>query len=252
MVPTRTLLSVSLLLVFGSLPAAAGPTSHAMELDEDGSVLFVDLENGRLLRLRDGQLMVVAQLDEVPDGDARKNLIRSIDGELYVGQKKTVWRVSGEGEIEVTKPPSELKSLFANRPGDLAPDGSVYVARDFRNIQRSLPGGDSHPVLATDLISKIYSISVTPYGRVFFANNAEIAKLNAEGEVEILQELEGERIYGLAALGENAVLVLRQRDGEAARVERLDVLGNTEVIVSGEQIATVSKDAPVEIANPAN
>jgi len=46
--PTRILLAVSLVLMLGGLPAVAGTTSHAMELDQDGSVLFVDLEHGRL------------------------------------------------------------------------------------------------------------------------------------------------------------------------------------------------------------
>jgi len=184
----------------------------------------------------------------VPEGDARQNLIRAISGELYLGLKKAVWMVTPEGEVEAVKPPSELKELFVNRPGDLAPDGSIYVARDFRNIQRFLPGGDSHPVLATDVISKIYTISVTPYGRVFFANNAEIAKLDAQGEVQILQELVGEKIHGLAAVGENAVLVLRQRDGESPRLERLDAFGNAQVLVTAENIGAVSRDTPVQIA----
>jgi hypothetical protein len=247
--PKRIVLSVTLVLALGSLPVLAGPTSHAMEVDENGAVLFVDLDKGRLLRLADGQLTVVSQLEGVPDGDAMQNLIRSISGELYVGLKKTVWVVTPEGELESAKPPPELKVLFANRPGDLAPDGSVYVARDFKNIQRSLPGGDSHPVLVTDVIGKIYSLSVTPYGRVFFANNSEIAKLDAQGEVEILQQVEGERILGLAAMGENAVLVLRQKDGEGSRLERLDVLGNTEVLVSADQIGAVSEGAPVRVAD---
>jgi len=219
-----------------------------MEVDENGAVLFVDLDKGRLLRLEDGQLTVVSQLEGVPDGDVMQNLIRSISGELYLGQKKTVWKVAPEGEVELVKPPPELKVLFANRPGDLAPDGSVYVARDFKNIQRSLPGGDSHPVLVTDVIGKIYSLSVTPYGRVFFANNAEIAKLDAQGEVEILQKLEREKIHGLASMGENAVLVLRQKEGEGPRLERLDTLGTIEVVVSADHIEAVSIQAPVQIA----
>ena len=248
MVPTRIALSVAIVWVLASLPALAGPTSHAMELDEDGSILFVDLERGRLLRLDDGQLTVVSQLEGVPEGDAMQNLIRSISGELYLGQKKTIWKVTPEGAVEAVKPPPELKVLFANRPGDLAPDGSVYVARDFKSIQRSLPGGDSHPVLAVDVISKIYSISVTPYGRVFFANNSEIAKLDAQGEIEILQEIDGEKIHGLAAMGENAVLVLRQKKVEGTRLERLDTFGNAEVLVTADHIEAVSIQAPVQIA----
>jgi len=220
-----------------------------MELDEDGAVLFVDLERGRLLRFFEGQLSVMSALEGVPEDDARRNLIRSIDGELYLGQKKAVWKVTPAGDVEAAKPPSELKSLFLNRPGDLAPDGSVYVARDFKNIQRSLPGGDTHPVLITDVISKIHSFSVTPYGRVFFANNAEIAKLDALGEVAILQKIEGETILGLAAVGERVVLVLVQKDGEAARLERLNTSGDSEVLVSGDQIAAVSRDFPLQIAN---
>lgn len=146
-------------------------------------------------------------------------------------------------------PPAELKALFANRPGDLAPDGSVYVTRDFRNIERSLPGGDSHPVLITDVISKIHSMSVTPYGRVFFANNAEVAKLNAKGEVEVLQELDGDVILGMAAENENSVLVLRRRKSEAPRLERIDNFGTSHVLVTAEQISAVTKDSPMQIAN---
>lgn len=249
MVPTRVSMSLALLLAVGSLPVLAGPTSHAMELEEDGSILFVDIESGRLLRLREGQLSVVSQLEGVPEGDAMHNLIRAMTGEVYLGQKKTVWKIGPEGDLESVKPPAELKTLFANRPGDLAPDGSIFVARDFKNIQRSLPGGDAHPVLVTDMISRIYSMSATPYGRLFFANNTEIAKLDAKGEVEILQQVEGEKIYGLAALGENAVLVLRQRDGEGARLEKLDTFGKVEEVVSAAHIAAVSPQAPVEIAS---
>lgn len=248
MIPTRISLSVFLMVLVCVLPAFAGPTSHAMEVDEDGSVLFVDLDRSRLLRFADGELTVVSELEGVPEGDVMQNLILSIAGDLYVGQKKTVWKVTSDGGLEAVKPPSELKVLFVNRPGDLAPDGSVYVARDFKNLQRSLPGGDSHPVLATDVISKIHSISVTPYGRVFFANNAEIAKLDAEGNVKILQKLEGERVLGLAAMGENAVLVLRRKDGSSARLERLDISGNTEILVSADHIGTVAADVPVQIA----
>lgn len=247
MVPTRVLLSVLLALGLCCLPAYAGSTSHAMELDEDGAVLFVDLEKGRLLRFHEGQLSVMSGLEGMPADDAKENLIRSIDGDLYLGQKKAVWKVISGGEVETAKPPSELKSLFVNRPGDLAPDGSVYVARDFKNIQRSLPGGDAHPVLITDVISKIHSIAVTPYGRVFFANNTEIAKLDAQGEVKILQKFDAERILGLAAVGENVVLVLRQKDAEPARLERLDTSGSIELLVSGDQIAAVSREEPVQV-----
>ena len=126
------------------------------------------------------------------------------------------------------------------------------MAKDFRNIQRSLPGGDAHPVLATNVISKIHSMAVTPYGRVFFANNSEIAKLDAQGEVEILQELEDEQVFGMVALGENSVLVLRRSASEPDRIERLDALGNSEVVVTAEQIAAVSREASVEIASASN
>ncbi len=251
MVPTRWLLSVSVLFLLGSVPVAAGPTSHAMESDDD-SILFVDLERGRLLRLRGNELSVVAELDAVPAGDAMQNLVHSVDGETYIGQKKTVFLIGADGTLEPSKPPSSLKPLFSNRPGDLAPDGSVYVAKDFRNIQRSLPGGDAHPVLATNVISKIHSMAVTPYGRVFFANNSEIAKLDAQGEVEILQELEDEQVFGMVALGENSVLVLRRSASEPDRIERLDALGNSEVVVTAEQIAAVSREASVEIASASN
>ena len=248
MVPTRVLESVSLLLIASAVPVLAGPTTHAMELAENGAVLFVDLDRGRLLRYHEDRLTLVSELKGVPASDVMQNLVLAVTGELYIGHKKSVWMVKPDGAVESAKPPAELKELFVNRPADLAPDGSVYLARDFKNIQRSLPGGDAHPVLTTDVISRIHTMSVTPYGRVFFANNAEIAKLTAEGEVEILQELEKERILGLAAAGENTLLVLRQREGEGPRLERLDAFGNAELLVSAEQIAAVSRDAPVQIA----
>lgn len=247
MVPTRIVVSALIVVALGALPFSAGPVSHAIELDEDRSVLFVDLAAGRVLRLREGQLSVVADLAGKVEGDGLQNLVLSISGELYLGQKKAVWSVLADGSLEPAKPPKELKVLFLNRPGDLAPDGSVYVARDFRNIERSLPGGDTHPVLATDLISKIHSLSVTPYGRVFFSNNAEIAKLNAQGEVAILQELDGDVILGLAAQNENTVLVLRRNEANAFRLERLQTSGNIEVLVSADQIAAVTKEVPVQI-----
>lgn len=249
MVPMRIFLPVFLVLGSVAMAALAGPTSHALELEEAGSVLFVDLDGGRLLRLHEDQLTLVAELAEIPAGDLRQNLVLSITGQVYLGQKKSVWEVTAAGELEAVKAPAELKVLFVNRPADLAPDGSLYVARDFKNIDRSLPGGDSHPVLITDVISKIHSIAVTPYGRVFYANNSEIAKLDAQGEVNILQKIEDEKIFGMGAIGENEVLVLRQKDGEAVRLERLDTIGKTEVLVSAEQIATVSRDNPVEITS---
>ena len=247
MVPTRMILSVSLSFLLSPWSAVAGPTSHAMETDESGAVLFVDLERGRLLRFQDGQLSLLSDLEGVPDGDLMQNLVLSITGELYLGQKKSVWKISPDGAIESATPPKEIKALFSNRPGDLAPDGSVYVSRDFKNIQRSLPGGDAHPVLASDVISRIHSMSVTPYGRVFFANNTEIAKLDAKGEVAMLQDFYGEKVFGLAAVGENAVLVLRQPEGEGLRLERLDIFGSTQTVVSPEQMAAVAKDQPVQI-----
>lgn len=250
MVPTRIVLSVLIVVALRALPISAGPVSHAMEVDEDGSILFVDLLEGRLLRLREGQLSLESNLEGVAEGDAMQNLVLSITGDLYVGQKKAVWKVGADGAVEAAKPPTELKSLFINRPGDLAPDGSVYVVRDFKNIQRSLPGGDAHPVLATEGIRRIHSIAVTPYGRVFFANNAEIAKLDAKGQVEILQELNGDTILGMAAQGEHSVLILRGSEQAPTRLERLDTRGNTEVLVSAEQIAAVTREAPVQIADP--
>lgn len=247
MVRRRIFSAIGLGMLLGGLPLSAGRISHAMEVTDDGSVLFVDIERGRLLRYHDGSLSVASELSGVAGEDAMQNLIRAIDGELYLGQKKTVWTVSPTGEVEAVKPPGELKNLFKERPGDLAPDGSVYVARDFRNIERALPGGDSHPVLVTDVISKIHTIAVTPYGRVFFANNSEIAKLDAEGEVAILQQIEGEKIFGLAAVGESAVLVLRQKDGEGLRLEHLDLSGNIRQVASADHIASVKTDQPVQI-----
>jgi hypothetical protein len=246
MIRTRFLSSLTLGLILGAMPVAAGPISHAMELDPEGAVYFVDVERGRLLRYEKGSLSVFSELSGVTAGGAMQNLIRTVDGELYLGQKKAVWKLSPTGAVEAVKPPAELKNLFKERPGDLAPDGSVYVARDYRTIERALPGGDAHPVLTTDVISKIHSMSATPYGRVFFANNSEIAKLDAEGEITIFQELEGDKVLGLAAVGENAVLVLRQSEGAGLRLEHLDALGKTRELVSAEQIAAVTMEQPVD------
>ena len=246
MLRTRFLSSLALSLILGAMPIAAGPITHALEVEPEGSVFFVDIERGRLLRYLDGSLSVFSELDGVSGDDALQNLVRTIDGELYLGQKKTVWKIHTTGEVEASKPPADLKNLFKERPGDLAPDGSVYVARDFRNIERALPGDDAHPILMTDLISKIYSMAVTPYGRVFFANNAEIAKLDAQGEIEILQKLDGDKIFGLAALGENSLLILRQTEGAGLRLEHMDAMGKIRELVSAEQTATVTMDRPID------
>jgi len=245
---TRVSQSVALLSLALALPASAGPTSHAMEVDGDGAVLFVDLQRGRLLRFHEGELSVASELTGVPAGDHLRNLVMSITGELYLGEKKTVWKIGEDGSVESTKPPAELKALFIKRPADLAPDGSVYVARDFKNIERSLPGGDAHPVLTTDIISKIYSMAVTPYGRVFFGNNTEVAKLTAEGEVEMVLEIKEGSVLGLAALGERAVLLLRRHEKDAVSLERIHINGNREVLLSVDQIASVTSGSPVKIA----
>ena len=233
----RLLSSASLLVVLVAVPASAGPVSHALETGADGSILLVDLERARLLRWHEGELSVLSALEGVPAGDARQNLISSIDGEIFLGVKKSVFRVLDGGGLEATKPPAGLKNLFRGRPADLAPDGSVFVAADFKQIERSLPGGDTHPVLINDTISRIHSMAVTPYGRVFFSNSSEIAKLKADGSVEVLLDVRGDTILGLAALGENECLLLRQdRDGRQT-LERLDNFGNVEVVVTAEQIS---------------
>lgn len=245
----RISLSVSILLLSaGSM--LAGPISHAIEVDPAGSVLFVDLDRGRLLRYLDGELSVAADLTGVPEGDVRQNLVLTVEGDLYLGQKRAVWKVSADGSVESSKPPSQIKQLFINKPGDLAPDGSIYVSRDFKTIERALPGGDAHPVLTTDVISRIHSIAVSPYGRVFFANSSEIAKISAKGEVTVLRDLRGEKVFGLAALGENEVLVLRQGDGEGLRLEKLDSSGNTVVVVEPGQMAAVSEGEPLRVHAP--
>lgn len=247
MVPTRVFSSVFFLLLLGVSASSAGPTSHAMELSPDGSLFIVDIDNGRLLRLAGAELTIYSSLQGVPPGDHLQNLVLTPTGELFLGEKKAVWKVAADGSVNATKPPAQIKSLFIGRPGDLAPDGSIYVARDFRNISRSLPGGDSHPVLTTDTISKIHSMSVTPYGRVYFGNTSEVAKLNAQGEVEILVDLQGQAVMGLAAEGENAVLLLRRnRDGKLY-LERIDIFGNAELLLTSEDIAAVTTEHAVTL-----
>ena len=165
MAPIRLVLSVSLLAVLVAVPASAGPTSHALAMARDGSILFVDLDQNRLLRLHEGELSVASNLDGVPEGDHLQNLILTLDDELYIGVKKTIWRIAADGSVEAATPPKKLKSLFGGKPGDLGRDGSVYLARDSRSIERSLPGGDALPVLATDYIGRIQSMAVTPLAR---------------------------------------------------------------------------------------
>lgn len=247
MASTRLMLSVSLLAVLVAGPASAGPTSHALEVAPDGSVLFVDLAQNRLLRFHEGELSVASSLDGVPQGDNLQNLVQALDGELYLGLKKTVWKIADDGSMETIKAPQELKPLFGGRPGDLGRDGSVYVARDFKNVERTLPGGDTLPVLATDNISKIHSLAVTPYGRVFFGNSSEVAKLEADGSVKIIIELEGDTVLGLAALGENQFLILRKRKGGDTSLDRVDAFGNVEIVLDANQIASANSAGPVPI-----
>ncbi len=250
MVRIRVVIGALELLSMVAVPVLAGPVSHAMELAADGTLFMVDPDRGRLLRFRDDELSVFSDLDGVPQGDHLQNLVLTVSGELYLGEKKSVWRIHGDGSVERTPPPAELRQLFKARPGDLAPDGSIYLASDFRNIDRSLPGGDVHPVLVTDTISKIHSLSVTPYGRVFFSNSAEVAKLDAEGEVRVLVELEGHDILGLAAENETSVLLLRRDRDDQKYLERVDAFGHVTVLLTGDQIASVSSDRALEIEPP--
>ena len=244
---SRIVMLIVSLALSGSLPAVADPTSHALEVTNDGTILFVDLDRSRILKLSGHQLSVYSELEGVPEGDHLQNLVLTIGGELYLGEKKSIWQIDANGSTAAAKPPKELKILFAARPADLAPDGSVYVARDFRNINRYLPGGDAHPVLTTDNISKIHSLSVTPYGRVIFGNNTEVAKLNAEGEVNILVELEGQDVLGLAAISESEVLLLRRsRDGDVF-LELIDAFGHTRQLLTPDQVASVSRDSVVTV-----
>jgi hypothetical protein len=121
------------------------------------------------------------------------------------------------------------------------------VARDYRNINRYLPGGDATPVLISDTIGKIHSLSVTPYGRVFFGNNSEVAKLDAEGEVEILVDLEGQNVLGLGAVNESEVLVLRRDRAGKQYLELIDAFGHTTELLTSEQMAAVSDDQVVTV-----
>ena len=103
------------------------------------------------------------------------------------------------------------------------------------------------PVLATDNISKIHSLAVTPYGRVFFGNSSEVAKLEADGSVKIIIELEGDTVLGLAALGENQFLILRKRKGGDTSLDRVDAFGNVEIVLDANQIASANSAGPVPI-----
>lgn len=250
MASTRFLMSVSVLAVLVAGSASAGPTAHALEVASDGSVYFVDLERNRLLRLHDWELSVASDLDRVPAGHHLQNLVLTLKDELYLGVKKTIWKVNSDGSVEVARPPKELKSLFGGRPGDLGMDGSVYLSRDFRSIERSLPGGDTLPVLITDNISKILSMAATPSGRIFFSNNSEVAKLDAEGAVKIIIELAGDTVLGLAALRENEFLLLRQDMSGSPSLEFIDVSGNSKVMVSAEQMASAVSGESIEIEQP--
>lgn len=250
MASTRLLMSVSVLAVLVAGSASAGPTSHAMEVASDGSVYFVDFERNRLLRFHDWELSVASDLDGVPAGDHLQNLVLTLKDELYIGVKKTIWKIDSDGSVIVAKPPKELKVLFGGRPGDLGLDGSVYLARDFKSIERSMPGGDTLPVLITDNISKILSMAVTPFGRIFFSNNTEVAKLQADGTVQIITELRGDTILGLAALRENECLLLRQDKSGSLRLEFIDTSGDSKVMVSAEQIASATSGESIKIESP--
>ena len=61
MIRTRFLSLLTLGLILGAMPVAAGPISHAMELDPEGAVYFVDVERGRLLRYEKGSLSVFSE-----------------------------------------------------------------------------------------------------------------------------------------------------------------------------------------------
>lgn len=251
MTPTRLALSVSLLTVFLAVSASAGPTSHALEQARDGTILFVDFDQNRLLRFHEGELAVASELDGVPAGDHLQNLVMTIDDDLYIGIKKAVWKISSDGRVESATPPKNLKSLFTGKPGDLGRDGSVYFARDSRNVERSLPGGDALKVLATDNIGRINTMAVTPYGRIFFGNSSEVAKLEADGSVKIFLELEGDDVLGLAAIAENRFVMLRRAArGGAVSLEHVDAFGNVRVMLTPDQIASASSSGPVAIANP--
>jgi hypothetical protein len=249
MASTRLLVSISLLAALVAVSASAGPTAHALELSREGTLYFVDLERARVLRFEGTELSVASTLDGVPPGDHMQNLVLGLDGQLYLGLKKSTWKIGPDGRVETAKPPAELKVLFNGRPGDLAPDGSVYTARDFKNIERSMPGAQPLAVLITDNISKIHSIAVTPYGRVLFSNNSEVAKLKADGTVEILVELAGDEVLGLAALGENEILMLLRSKSGGVSLVHVDSSGTVKPLISAEQIASASSDGPVEISS---
>ena len=95
-------------------------------------------------------------------------------------------------------------------------------------------------------------MAVTPYGRIFFSNGAEVAKLEADGSVKIFLELDGDAVLGLAALGENRFVLLRRAKGGAVNLERVDAFGNVEVLLTPDQIASASSSGPVVIAHPEN
>lgn len=243
MVPTRVSVSavVAALALTGS--AWAAPPYHALELAPEGTVYFVDLPRGRLLRLHKNELVVYSDLDGVPGGDHLQNLVWTHTGEIYLGDKKSVWRVGEDGSVEAAVPPSELKYLFARRPADLAPEGSIYVARDFRKIERSLPGGDAHPVPVNDRIGRIQSMTVTPFGQIYLDNGSGIAKLSSDGKVSLLLDNHGSTVLGLAAEDEVSVLLLRQDRNGSVDLVRIDAQGESEVILGAGQIAAAKASA---------
>lgn len=234
MIPTRVLVWVVLAALAGSV--RAGPPYHALELAPEGTVFFVDLPRSRLLRFNQNGLVVISDLEGVPEGDHLQNLVWTHSEELYLGDKKSVWRIGEDSTVEVAIPPSELKSLFARRPADLAPDGSVYVARDFRNIERSLPGGDAYPIPVNDRIGRIRSMTVTPYGQVYCDNGSGIAKVDSDGTVSFLLESQDGTVLGLAAEDEVSVLMLRQDSAGSVDLVRIDLQGESEVVLSADQI----------------
>ena len=229
---------VAALALAGSVWAA--PPYHAMELAPEGTVFFVDLPRGRLLRFNQGGLVVISDLKGVPSGDHLQNLVWTHSGELYLGDKKSVWRIGEDGTVEAATPPSELKYLFARRPADLAPDGSIYVARDFRTLERSLPGGDAHPVPTNDRIGRIQSMTVTPRGQIYLGNRSGLVKLSPDGTVNILLDSDGSTILGLAAENDDSVLLLRLDNAGSINLVRIDSQGESEVILSADQIAAAT------------
>lgn len=243
MAPTRVFTSAVLLSSVLAGAVWAAPPYHAMELSAQGDLYFVDLPRARLLRLNQQGLVVISDLVGVGDGDHLYNLVSTHTGELYLGDKKSLWRIGENGSVEPSSPPEGMKYLFARRPADLAPDGSIYVARDFRKIERSLPGGSAHPVIVQGSLGRIESMTVTPFGRIYLDNGSELVQIDADGRLTTLRAGEGDTVVGLAAESEDSVLMLRLAAG-GVDLLRVDGQGESEVILSADQIAAVTAGEP--------